>query len=634
MPLSSKKHVPYMREHSTLIRCMTPNSHLTVEEDAVIPNLSTMSRSILVVTCRNKQRQLQYAWQRWLYATDVRHDYKKDVITILSRSIPEDELRTELEIEVIFKWVLQTHHVDPTGLAYTIFMCRSKSAIIRCIQQCRLEKYPAKCPILLQNDLPRSEEGHFTVLSGQADILIFPPDSMQLLQLHSSRKNGRGDEEIQKILDQAIFIDTVKEGSGFGELSTITKMKRSATVRSWAQSAVELLVIPNFSLLGLLEHRRALMKCDEGNVPASAEVMDYLRQSGLVYKAAMVDVMEAASCMVKTHYQRGSILFKKGDQVDRLFIVLYGEILLDTKDYEVGMSKDNQPFQDLEHDRCHLLKSGSIIGDEGMVGNHSTFESSAIVVSETATFFEVWGFGIAFLASRLGVEKYSALVYKDQSMETGRLPSLNDDLILHSTFNSLRKSIAAHNPYRGKTLKANRVPLIIRDILVQEKEQEHLDVARLTGTASLLPSTARPISSPSRPSSPSGRKSPGKRPLGTAGGLQSAFRSPSRSMGASLSPTKSKSMGRLPSMAGTALGSPEKKDPRHSVNNRANSGRPRSRGGAPKSNLVQPHHGPTLKHAHILSAAAMHHVQAVLKMVKKRDVQQMRIIAQVWKYII
>jgi hypothetical protein len=41
------------------------------------------------------------------------------------------------------------------------------------------------------------------------------------------------------------------------------------------------------------------------NVNASAEVMDYLRQSGLVYKTAMVDVMEAASCMEKTHYKVG-----------------------------------------------------------------------------------------------------------------------------------------------------------------------------------------------------------------------------------------------------------------------------------------------------------------------------------------
>jgi CRP-like cAMP-binding protein len=66
------------------------------------------------------------------------------------------------------------------------------------------------------------------------------------------------------------------------------------------------------------------MTCDEGNVPFCAEVMDYLRQSGLVYKVDTVDVMEAA----KTHYQRGSILFKKGDQEDGLVIIFASRIAI------------------------------------------------------------------------------------------------------------------------------------------------------------------------------------------------------------------------------------------------------------------------------------------------------------------
>ena len=634
MPLTSSKYPPYMREHSNVIRCIGPNSHLTVVEDDVFPgitSLATMKKSIVVMTCRNRQRQLQHAWQKWVYVTDVHHDYQNDMITILSRPLAEDELRTELEVEVIFKWVLQNHHVDPTGLAYTLYMCKSKVAIVNCIQQCRLERYPPCCPILLQNDLPRPEEGHFTVLTGRAEILIFPPDSMQLLQLHTARKNSRGDEEIQRILDEALFIDVVRSGSGFGELSTITKMKRSATVRAHADGPVEVLVIPNFSLLGLLEHRHALIKEDAGNAPASAEVMDYLRQSGLVYKAAMVDVMEAASCMRKREYPRGCILFKKNDVVDRLYIVLYGELLLDTQDYAAGLSRESrQPFQHLDHNKCHILKSGSIIGDEGMVGKHSTFESSSIVISESASCFEVTGFGIAFLASRLGVEKYSALVYKDEPLETGRVESLNDDLILHSTFHSLRKSIAAHCPFRGKALKAVRQPLILKDILVQEQEHEHLEGTRLASMSTLRPPCHRPKSSSS------GQRSPGKRngmfqsasPLDTPAksvGRQSVHGSPMRSVGgASKSPQKT-----LPHI-GVAAKARNKDLNRSGSSIRRVQSRQSGKCTEDPNGHSSPGRAPV--NLQVLSAAAMHHVQSIQKLIRKRDIMQMRNTAKVRQY--
>jgi CRP-like cAMP-binding protein len=529
------KPAPYMREHSQHIRFLSKHSGETIEEDPIVTGLTVSARIILVIACRNRQRLLSHAWQLWVNKAGISHNYKQDVITILSRVIPEDELRTEFEIEVIFKWVLQNHHIDPTGIAYTLYMCNSKAAIIKAIQHFRLERYSPGHPIMLQGDFPRPEEGHYTIIHGLVDIVIFPPDSPELLRLHTAKKN-KHEHEIVEILNTGKTIDTMPEGAGFGELSTITGMKRSASVRAHPHPSpdhtVDLLVIPQIALLGLLEHRRILKSTsvvsrsgpgtgggtsDENELPnyPSAEVMDYLRQSGLIYKAAMIDVMEAARCMVKTQYIRGSILYQKGSRVNKIYIILYGEVLLDTRSYEEGLSRDGEPFQHLDVEKCYLLRSGSILGDEGMTmgplaaamtgggaggGRGSTgssgvgsrggsaggtgtgtgaairgrcFESSAIVMSETAVFFEVTGYGITFLLNRLGIEKYSALVYKDIPLEIEKLESLNDDLILHSTFMSLRKAIAMQNPFRGKLVEVKQ-SLLLKDIEVDQKEQELL----------------------------------------------------------------------------------------------------------------------------------------------------------------
>jgi CRP-like cAMP-binding protein len=531
MPLgkngNAMKPSPYMREHSQHIRFLSKHSGDTIEEDPIVTGLTSASRIILVIACRNRQRLLSHAWQLWVNNTGVFHNYKQDVITILSRIIPEDELRTELEIEIIFKWVLQNHHIDPTGIAYTLYMCNSKAAIIKAIQHFRLERYAPSLPIMLQGDFPRPEEGHYTILHGLVDIVIFPPDSPELLRLHTAKKN-KHENEIIEILKTGKTIDTMLEGAGFGELSTITGMKRSASVRAHYDhtTSVDLIVIPQIALLDLLEHRRIFipstssLKPSRGDRPPSgnagnadndhnenqllnypsAEVMDYLRQSGLIYKAAMIDVMEAARCMIKTQYIRGSILYQKYSYVNKIYIILYGEVLLDTRSYEEGFSRDLEPFQHLDVDKCYVLRSGSILGDEGMNGkkNHQYFESSAIVISETAVFFEVTGYGITFLLNRLGIEKYSALVYKDIPVssigggtsgtgggtsgtgggtsggiltENNKLESLNDDLILHSTFMSLRKAIAMQNPYRGKVIEVKK-SYLLKEIEIDEKEQE------------------------------------------------------------------------------------------------------------------------------------------------------------------
>jgi CRP-like cAMP-binding protein len=113
----------------------------------------------------------------------------------------------------------------------------------------------------LQNDLPKAEEGHFTIMNGEIDIIIFPPDSIQIMQLHTARKN-KADDAISTMLDTGSVVDTLGFGAGFGELSTITKLKRSASVRANGEVPSDLLIIPQDALLNCLAHRRMQVVTD------------------------------------------------------------------------------------------------------------------------------------------------------------------------------------------------------------------------------------------------------------------------------------------------------------------------------------------------------------------------------------
>lgn len=90
-----------------------------------------------------------------------------------------------------------------------------------------------------------------------------------------------------------------------------------------------------------------------------------------------------------------------------MYLVVSGEFLLDTGDYHIDGTP--QPFLNSSSDSCYLLSSGSILGDEFIFGskenedeNNSTFESSALVVSDAAVIFEATNFGLYFLREKLG----------------------------------------------------------------------------------------------------------------------------------------------------------------------------------------------------------------------------------------
>lgn len=468
--ITTNKFHPYMREHSNIIRLMRPDSYFLIDED--MPSLlhEGAARAVLVVACRNRQRLIQLAWTRWTNATNIIHDYKSDTIMILSKVLRSDEYRSELEIEVMFKWVLQTYSGDPTGIAYSLKLCSNKTAVVNALQSARLERYDAKCAILIQNEMPLHDDGHFTIMSGSCDIVHFKPDSGHLFNIHLARK-AKNFEFVNNLLVNGSILNTLSYPSGFGELSALTKVNRNACVRaSDKDDSVSLLVIPRTELLECLHHRNLYDTTTQHSVPA--EVMDYLRQSGLVRQASMVDFLNIARSMSKKTYKRGTILFQKGDVADKLYLIVSGEVFLDTSECQstAYLAKDSlahnsnveMPFQHLDADRCYCLGSGSMLGDEGLCGEQKIFAASGVITSEIAVFFEVTGLGYEFLSARIGYEKYAAIGYMNESLDEGPLQSAANVFVIHSTFSSLRQEIAANHPYRGciLTSKSNDIPRI------------------------------------------------------------------------------------------------------------------------------------------------------------------------------
>ena len=127
------------------------------------------------------------AWQLWIENVDSRtrpiHDYDYDLRAILVRSISQTEARQEIEIEVMYKWVLQKYQLDSSGLANFLFKCKSRAAVVSALEALRLEAVGPGDALLFQTTLPRQEDGHFTVFTGQVDVLQFQPESRDLLQL-------------------------------------------------------------------------------------------------------------------------------------------------------------------------------------------------------------------------------------------------------------------------------------------------------------------------------------------------------------------------------------------------------------------------------------------------------------------
>lgn len=193
---------------------------------------------------------------------------------------------------------------------------------------------------------------------------------------------------------------------------------------------------------------------------SSSEAIDFMRQSGLANRISPKDLVVAAGNMIRKTLSQGDLLYIKGEIVRSMYLVVSGEILLDTSDVNLDLKSksldqkaiDSQLFYNPLPENCYHLGSGSILGEEGVTGLSNTFGSSAVVVSSGAVVFEVVGFGMEFIAEKIQTLRYSALAYKDRSRWTTPL-SLAEQSNPYSYFNSLRKCVSTSRTFRGVQFK-------------------------------------------------------------------------------------------------------------------------------------------------------------------------------------
>ena len=436
----------YLREYSNILRKRKNviGLHSLKDDEAASLN-DGLAKYIIVMICRNKQRLCQQAWNRWTKNTNVIHDYTKDLRSILLRKIPDDKHRSELEIEILCKWANQIGDKDPTGIAYTINNCKSKQAIVNLFQHCRLECYSSNQTILFQGSLPRIEDGHFTIIQGEVEIVCVEDGSVKLLQLQNFAKDQKW-EAAKNLLANIKSLATINFPGGFGELATLSHAQRTATVRAGNYGITEVLVVPKKELMDCLNSGRG--RSTGGD---SGKAIDFLRQTGLASRISPKELITAADSMKKHTYLKGDILFLKGEPVKSLYLVVSGDILLDTNDSDI--TKHKIPFLNPEINNYYNLSSGSILGDEGLTGQDNKYESSAVVVSNAAVIFEATGYSFSFLAESIGAIRYCALAYK-QLPRLSPAISIAEDINLYSNFNTLRKCIAYAKPQRGKLSKS------------------------------------------------------------------------------------------------------------------------------------------------------------------------------------
>ena len=162
----------YVRKHSTNLRFWTDIERPDgIEESPTVTSFTGIGRAVLLIFCRNKQRLLMQAWEKWQEVVAWEdeektgrpiHDYSYDLRCILSRATATNEPRKEIEIEVLYKWVVQNRDVDPSGIPSFLYKCTSRAAVIRALNEMRLEVVAPGDIIVVQDTFSRPEDGTYT----------------------------------------------------------------------------------------------------------------------------------------------------------------------------------------------------------------------------------------------------------------------------------------------------------------------------------------------------------------------------------------------------------------------------------------------------------------------------------------
>lgn len=461
----------YIREFSSTIRRYEQREFHVEDRPA---NIKSGKLPLFILCYRLKQNLLQHKWDKWIQNSNVIHNYTVDLRIILSRQRADEEFLSELEIHALSKWVNQNYYLDPTGIAFLLKSCKKKQLIVMALQNLRLEQYKPGDGILFQNTLPHMLDGLFTIISGACDILLFPEKSPLNIELLRCCKE-KDWHNAKEVLKNAILLNTLSSPSGFGELASLAMVKRTASVRAKLESntLTELIIISRSILYELLmlvtkssDQSEAAIESNT-NESGMTETIDFLRQSGLGSGANSKQLYAISISMKKKTLNSGKVLYFKNQPSTCIYIIITGEVMLDTE-FEFSStdtynnndrdgnnnncsSKKEYPFVNTLPFNCYLLSNNSILGEEGFIcDDRRVYESTAVVISKTLVVFELTGYALRYLIEKLKCSRYSALIYKDTSTWCEAIKEAEDNSV-YTIFRTLRQAISETNPYRSIT---------------------------------------------------------------------------------------------------------------------------------------------------------------------------------------
>lgn len=180
-----------------------------------------------------------------------------------------------------------------------------------CIATYAHRVFRQKDALLYQSARPKPEDGQFTILSGELDVLQLQEGSVTLLRLQYFCKKKQFNS-CKVILKKAQVLGSLKSPAGFGELSTLTDTARSASLTVKSPTA-EIVITPKHAVMYCIENKRTMG--DDGKEHNEQElgiVMDFLVQAGLANRISPADLYLAAINMTKRVMTKGEILFIKG----------------------------------------------------------------------------------------------------------------------------------------------------------------------------------------------------------------------------------------------------------------------------------------------------------------------------------
>jgi hypothetical protein len=126
----------YLRQQSQIFRFYNESSTI-YQEDSSIEITNVPMKKLALLLFRYKQRCLQLAWDKWILDINTgKHlnSLQTKVQMILQRKVDTTQLRTELEVETIFKWACRCLSEDPSSVMWMLRHCTKRAIRNKVIQ--------------------------------------------------------------------------------------------------------------------------------------------------------------------------------------------------------------------------------------------------------------------------------------------------------------------------------------------------------------------------------------------------------------------------------------------------------------------------------------------------------------------